>query len=255
MDDIERLTDLVKELPYPPGIRCALPGRILRPAFFPGGTGIRVGENPLTASPENEGRALPKRGVLVLGHNFWNVQNYEVTARNGGEVGKNPTWRELLLLLRDCGIDVRCCFFTNAFMGLLETESAVGSVRGHCDERFVFGCRRVLRESLNLQRTALVLALGPKAARFLGGTVPQLDKWAAPWSFSKFDSAGFFKYGLGLSLPGSVSRFAAVAILHPSLRRAHLGRRRFGELVGHQAEVAMVKRAMESVPDGRFSQD
>src|SRR4029077_17009533 len=128
-----------------------------------------------------------KRGVLVLGHNFWNVRNYEETARKGGEVDRNPTWRELLRLLKDCDIDVQCCFFTNAFMGLLEAERAVGSVRGHSDEYFLSGCRRVLRESLNLQRTALVLALGPKAAQFLGRIVPELDKWSAQWSFPKFD--------------------------------------------------------------------
>jgi hypothetical protein len=199
---------------------------------------------------------LPKRGVLVLGHNFWNVRSYEeeIARKGGAEVQRNPTWRELLPFLKDCDIDIRCCFFTNAFTGLMETEGATGSVPGHRDERFLSGCCGVLRDSLNLQRTALVLALGPKAARFLGKTVPKLDKWSAPWSFSEFDSAGLFKYGLNLSLPGSADRFAAVAILHPSLRHSHLRRRRFGELVGHEAEVAMVRRAMESVQDGRFSQ-
>lgn len=232
MDDIDYLIALLSDIEYPPGIRGVTPGRIQRVAFFPGGTGLI------------QGRVLPRHGTLVLGHNFYNVASYEQSVQQTREIGRNPTWANLLPFLQRCCISPSDCFFTNAMLGLIETNSATGSHPGHRKPEFRAACRRVLSASIERQQPRLILALGMPATRMLGEVIPGLEAWSKATTFPRFDAGRMCEAGLDLSCPKSGTPLAAVVLVHPSFRASNLRHRSFENLIGDEAEVAMVRRAM-----------
>jgi hypothetical protein len=242
LDDIDYLTKLVNDVKCPEGIRNVTPGRLQRVAFFPGGTGVFIGESLTSAQP---GRTLPRRGTLVLGHNFWNVASYERSVAQGRELGRNPTWENLSSFLDSCDIRLSDCFFSNIFLGLMEADSAMGSHPGHQDRDFRKACGDVLLESIRRQQTRLVVALGLHVARFLGEIIPGLEAWKNVKTFPEFDKQ-VSGDGVQLSWPTADAPLAVVAIVHPSMRRSNLRHRSFDGLIGDQAEVAMVRRAMNT---------
>jgi hypothetical protein len=242
MDDIEHLSSLVRDIEHPDGICPVVPGRIRGAAFFPGGTGVVVGNDPRTMTA---GRTLPRSGVLVLGHNFHDVANYEETVRRGGEIDRNATWRALLLFLRSCGINPEAGFYTNALMGLMDKAGATGSHPGHRAPAFRASCRRLLGATIDLQRPRLVLTLGRPATRFLGEVVGGLGSWARMSSFPRFDSGELWRAGLGLPSFGH-GPMAAVALVHPCLRGSNLRHRTYDGRKGAEAELAMTRYAMRA---------
>jgi len=243
MDDVDYLTALVSDVKmYPKGIREVIPGRLQRVAFFPGGTGVAMGDDLATALP---GRTLPRGGTMVLGHNFDNVASYEQSIERGREFGWNATWHNLSKLLRCCGIRLSDCFFTNALLGLIETASSTGSRPGHRDPDFRKACRRVLLASIARQQPKLILALGLRAGRMLG-EVMGLAAWSKAKTFPRFDAMQLSDAGLHLSCPDTGAPLAAVVIIHPSLRGSNVRYRSFDKLVGNEAEIAMIRRAMQT---------
>jgi hypothetical protein len=226
----------------PRGIQRVIPGRLQRVAFFPGGTGVVIGDDPATALP---GRKLPRGGTMVLGHNFDNVASYEQSIERGREFGWNATWDNLSKLLHSCGIRLSDCFFTNALLGLIETARSTGSHPGHRDPDFREACRRVLLASIERQQPKLILVLGLRAGRILG-EVMGLAAWSNAKTFPRFDALRLSDAGLHLNCPGTGAPLAAVIIIHPSLRRSNLRYRSFDNLVGNEAEIAMVRRAMQA---------
>jgi len=241
MDDIDYLTALVSDVTYPPGIKEVIPARLQRVAFFPGGTGVVIGDDLAKARP---GRTLPRGGTMVLGHNFYNVASYEQSISQGPQLGRNATWDNLSKLLHSCGIRLSDCFFTNAFLGLIETESSIGSHPGHRDPNFRDACRRVLLASIERQQPRLILVLGLQAGRMLG-EVMGLAAWAKATTFPGFDAMRLSDAGLHLRCPGTGKPLAAVIIVHPSLRPSNLRHRSFDNLTGNEAEIAMIRRAMQ----------
>jgi hypothetical protein len=185
MDDVDYLAALVSDVQkYPRGIQRVIPGRLQRVAFFPGGTGVVIGDDPATALP---GRKLPRGGTMVLGHNFDNVASYEQSIERGREFGWNATWDNLSKLLHSCGIRLSDCFFTNALLGLIETARSTGSHPGHRDPDFREACRRVLLASIERQQPKLILVLGLRAGRILG-EVMGLAAWSNAKKFRCFDA-------------------------------------------------------------------
>lgn len=200
------------------------------------------GSDPKTAKPAYK---LPKNGTLVLGHNFSNVKSYHKVVKHGGEMDRPGTWPVLISFLITCGISLEECFFTNAFMGLMETNSSVGTHEGHRDPNFREACKRVLAASIEMQQPRLILTLGPYARRFLGEVVEGLEAWRRDIPFWKFDEQRLSEDGLDLRW-GSGHRMSAVSLVHPSafphlILPSH--RRRFGEFIGYEAEVELVKAA------------
>ena len=187
---------------------------------------------------------------MVLGHNFDNVASYERSRERGSEfeLGRNPTWRNLSKLLLSCGIRLSDCFFTNVFLGLIETDRSTGSHPGHRDAGFREACRRVLLASIKLQQPKLIIVLGLRAGRMLG-EVMKLAAWSEAKTFRRFDGLRLSDTGLVLRCPGTEAPLAAVIIVHPSLRESNLRHRRFDSLKGNEAEIAMIRRAMCSVGD------
>jgi len=88
-------------------VPCPLKGS----AFFPGGNGLYY---------ENETKEHEIK-YMIVGQDYDNEEKYDnlLKTEHQSEVSKNnSTWRNLLILLKDCNIPFNQCFFTNAFMGL-----------------------------------------------------------------------------------------------------------------------------------------
>lgn len=230
-------------LPYPEGV-VPVPEQIQGTAFFPGGTGLWV-----DAAPELP--PMPVGGVMVLGHDFHSVAGYQKSLAAGAESLKSPTWSRLLELLDRIPIQRSACFFTNIYMGLREDEKSTGPFPGAKSPEFVTRCRDFLLLQIAMQRPSVMLSLGAHVPQFLAPLSPQLTGWAAPSGFKQWDEAGTaivsdVSFGVPRHQPCTV-----VALVHPSSRPLHVGRRRWGTLTGDEAEVALVREALGRLDPAR----
>ena len=129
--------------------------------------------------------------------------------------------------------------------GSVETARSTDPHPGHCDPDFREACRRVLLASIERQQPKLILVLGLHAGRILG-EVMGLAAWSnAKTGYRSFDALRLSDAGLHLNCPGTGAPLAAVIIIHPSVR-SNLRYRSFDNLVGNEAEIAMVRRAMQA---------
>lgn len=240
-DDIEHLKGFL-DFPYPDDVRkvCAeLPG----PAFFPGGSGV-------IGSDGQARRMLPRHGVMVLAHNFGTVKYFDGLPPCGGENLAVGTWGNLLPFLRECGIAVESCFFTNALMGLMHADSNTkADLPGHQDAAFRAGCHRVFHAALYRQHPRLLLALGKPAIRFVGEAFPdQLGAWRAIEKKGYElvdDNASGGPVRSDVAFPNGGGSLTVVALLHPSFRRQNIGRRHFRQKRGDDCEHAMVAEGLK----------
>ena len=129
--------------PYPAGV-IALSGFILGVAFFPGGSGL-WDQNAPSAAPR-----MPIGGTMVLGHDFHSETGFKNSLTAGTENVKSPTWRNLLRLLGDAGLDLRSCFFTNFFMGLRKGKQSTGVFPGRGDAEFLRRCQEFFLTQLSI---------------------------------------------------------------------------------------------------------
>jgi hypothetical protein len=96
----------------------------------------------------------------------------------------------------------------------------------------------VLLASIERQQSKLILVLGLRAGRILGEVV-ELAAWSKAKTFPRFDAMQLSDAGLHLSCP-------VLIIIHPSLRGSILRYRSFDNLVGNEAEIAMIQRAIQT---------
>jgi uracil-DNA glycosylase len=190
---------------------------------------------------------MPVGGVMILGHDFHSEDGFEkslalgteVPPRGAGRVG--PTWDNLLRLLDEATIPRDRCFYTNAYMGL------TGRFPGSLDPGFVERCRGFLRRQLAAQRPNLILTLGAWVPAFIAPLSPDLGGWSHARSLAEVDRVGGLVARVRFDDVG-MQPCNVVALTHPSLRGPNVVRRRFRELTGHEAELAMVREALGSVP-------
>ncbi|MEO8144698.1 MAG: uracil-DNA glycosylase family protein, partial [Betaproteobacteria bacterium] len=207
-------------------------------AFFPGGRGVF-----------QERRELPNfpfLKVMVIGQDFDNLSNYECSLRGGEENRKLATWKQLLNLLDRAGIPPTACFFTNAYMGLRETGKNTGPSPGQRSYSFRNECLTFFRRQLVLQQPRMILCLGLHAAAFLSLASPKLQVWALE-QFSKIDAAGtgLVKEVQFTDCPLTVP--AVALLVHPSHRRLNIKLRTFGSLHGDEAELALLRDALDYI--------
>lgn len=220
-----------RDIRYPAGIE-PVPFPIEGPAFFPGGSGLIASR---ADGGLGIGSRLPVGGVMVLAHNYGTRADHRRYARRHGESVSIMTWRGLLRLLRETAIELEECFFTNAFVGLLDAASNVGSPLGHRDPAFRDDCRSLLGRQVALQRPRLILSLGRFVPNFLASLSPDLAGWRDTTTFRAIDAAG----------PVRAARIAGqatvvVALVHPCHRHITAAYRTYDGRVGHAAELAMV---------------
>lgn len=231
-----RLSGIVE--PYPAGV-VPVPERLPGTAFFPGGTGLWM--------PDVAGMPpMPTGGVMVLGHDFYSEAGYRRFVGKRGESTKGPTWRNLLALLARVGVTPEACFFTNAYMGLREGSQNTGRFPGAHDAGFVERCRRFLLEQLRAQRPRVVLSLGSHVPAVAAPLSPELAPWLGCNTLTGLDAASVPLIA-GATFDGLPDVSATVvALTHPSLRWASVGRRRYKSYIGDAAELAMLEEALQA---------
>ena len=205
MTDIEKLFLRISHLAYPHTMQ-QVDGSISETAFFPGGTGVFGGENNLST-----------KHIMVLGQDFDCEANYKKSLDNGREnITQNATWRNLLVLFKQVGIDPIDCFFTNAIMGIRKGDKGTGKSPAFKDKVFIKECQELFLYQMEIQKPKIILVLGKHVAEFLAPTAKQLADWQSIKNFAGVDEAGsqvkenvVFDNGLIASL---------VLLTHPSFR-------------------------------------
>ena len=149
------------------------------------------------------------------------------------------TWRNLYPLLERASVAPENCFFTNAYVGLKAGDEPRGTFPGAADPAFSAWCREFLEEQMAVMRPSVVATLGTDVRQFLATMAPELAAWAPrpnrPPSVVRAPL-------------GSVTT-TAVALLHPSGYYGSLGRRRYGDFSGLDAEAALLQEALGVDPN------
>ena len=163
------LNRIVKSSSYPDGIVPVPNDRVEGTAFFPGGDGLYGHKN------------FPEEGVMVLGQDFDNEENFENSRFRRSEIAEpkgNHTWDGLNKILKENGVSMEKCFFTNAIMGLRERGSKpTGRSKAFLktNEPFLNKCREFFVEQLKAQKPKLIIGLGAHIPKFLSGTSKRLE--------------------------------------------------------------------------------
>lgn len=239
---VEYLFDELAGFDYPDGV-VPVPKRIPGTAFFPGGSGLWR-ERPNGPLPP-----MPIGKVMVLGNYFDSQKGYRKSLQMGNEL-HTPTWNSLRPLLGSAGIRLRNCFFTNVYMGLsVGDESNMGPSPGAKDPEFRGRCESFLVTQIAVQKPQLILVLGGVAREFITSQSSDLAAWTRCESFPKLDDSGPVKCGVrfhdsqGQAGPATV----VVALVHPCMRGSNLRWRRYRGSTKNDAELAMLRDALEAV--------
>lgn len=223
---------------YPVGMM-PVPEPIPGLAFFPGGYGLIGARSGAPLPP------FPTGGVMVLGQDFHTVDCYRNSLHRGGEPMSMPTWRELLALLTQAGIDPSSVFCTNFYMGLRDSDRATGPCPGRRDSRYVNWCAHFFLQQLEAQRPRLVLVLGKEALPHLARLSPELRSFLGCTTFKSIDSSPGGPLRRNVTFDGLDEFHTNLVVLtHPSLRPANIRRRFYQGLSGHDAELQMLAEAL-----------
>jgi hypothetical protein len=224
---------------YPDGIKPVPHDRIEGTAFFPGGDGLY------------EHKIFPEEGIMILGQDFDNEENFKVSKQSRSEITKpkgNPTWNNLIKILGD-KIPIENYFFTNAIMGLRE-----GSVKNtgrskaflKKNEQFLTECRDFFIEQLKAQKPKLIIGLGAHIPRFLSGTTENLKHLSSTTSLSKIEGGiddNLFKDVVFKDIPDYKAK--VIFITHPSLYYANVINRKKDD---KEFEAKLIAKALENIP-------
>jgi uracil-DNA glycosylase family 4 len=202
-----------------------VPEPISRTAFFPGGLGLLLDE-----SDEPQSEALD---VMVVGQDFNTLATYEGARDRGSEFHSSRTWGNIRTVFPKLGLPLRRCFFTNFYVGLRERGPETGPFPGARDRTFVQCCARFFERQMEVITPQLIVTLGFAPLKAIGKEIFQLQ---APNTLSKC-------VDVYRDLSAAHGRVALVALTHPSLYFANVGRRRFQGLEGLDAERAMIQQA------------
>ena len=224
--------------PYPTDV-CAVPEELPFTAFFPGGAGVILNE-------DGSKPPFPAGKVMIVGHNFYHRVGFEKMRLRQTRDAGTPTWRNLLSTLKRADIAPNDCFFTNAYQGLMETDSSMGAFPGAKDAAFVERCRDFFRVQLAVQKPRLVLSLGVHVPPFLAPLSDELkSKWRGekkPLTFSQIDAnEGGLICTKVRDANGNERELVFVALTHPAQQWPNVKRRRFGELESLEAEEALLR--------------
>jgi hypothetical protein len=213
--------------------------------FFPGGSGLWNTTRGHLLPP------MPVGGAMVLGHNLDSEETFARSVAQDGEDLNGATWRELIRLLPSVGVPLERCFFTNFFMGLVPGRMSTGPFPGARDPSFVAMCRAFLVEQLKAASPRLLIVMGMQTPRHLAALAPELRVWAPIRSFRDLDLSGTALVPRA-RVQGVEAPFTAVVITHACLARSNRRHRRYRGLYGPDAEMALLRDAVElsGLPSG-----
>jgi len=228
---LQQITD------YPAGVS-RQEGRIAGTAFFPGGDGLW--------KEEGLNDDLTIGGIMVVGHNFDNVSGFQQSLAQGSEPVTCPTWRNITSLLREANIELTRCFFTNVYVGLMQTTSNVGKFPGATSAAFRQQCVDFLQQQIALQQPSLILTLGAFVPPLLASLSPQLASWQGIQRVGQLDANQTALIKQAAFCAGSVHA-NVLALTHPAQRHLNVGRRHYLDFNGHAAELALLQAAQQSL--------
>ena len=189
--------------------------------IFPGGPGV-------------QGSRFPHRGIMILMQDFDVESTYLRAVERGYTASEDKTTIGATELLREAGVDLNDCYFTNRFVGVRDAESQYGANPGWCSPKspkqykpYVTMSDEILKMQLFEQTPKLVLMYGTHVPRSLG-----------------FENLWSSKLLEGASILGHVATVAA--LVHPSFRPINIGKVKYGDRVGHGAEITLVRDAMRA---------
>ena len=219
---------------YPEGMT-RICGEISGTAFFPGGKGTLENSDPISDKP-----------FMILGQDFDTLENFNKSMERGSEdINTNPTWVNLLRLLKKSKIDPEQCFFTNAILGARLGSSNTGRSPGFKSPEFIKECHRFFRFTLEIQRPKLIVVLGIQVAKFLAGFNPALSCWKSHSSFKKLDEHGCY-FIKDLEIIPSL-KTSLVVLLHPSFRGPNLRHRGLSEDSHRDPEVLLLEKCPKAL--------
>jgi len=196
-------------IPVPSGNAKRISGR----SFFPGGSG----------NSEGEQFVLPKNPILVLGNNFGSFGYYnECVQFLYEEPLTNSTWRQLLDIDTQVGLNPRLCFHSNVFMGF--TPGHRNSDPMVIKEDFRADCYSFLKQQISLINPRAIIAVGAKAKTALsvlsGG---QIILWTSAIYAELYRTGHFSQRDISLSLDTGTASWKGdvIAMTHPSLRKGN----------------------------------
>ena len=229
--------------PYPSGV-VAVSDELPFTAFFPGGAGVMLNQ-------DGSKPAFPSGKVMIVGHNFTHVAGFELMRRKRRRDAGPPTWRNLKSTLERADVALEDCFFTNAYQGLMKTDSSMGAFPGARDDAFVARCRAFFRVQLSVCLPKLVVTLGVHVPPFLA---PLSDELRAGWldakgktrTFAQIDEAdgGLIRSSVP-DAEGNERELVWVALTHPAQQWPNVKRRRFCALESYDAEEALLRAGVK----------
>ncbi|HPY14568.1 MAG TPA: hypothetical protein PLD55_02140 [bacterium] len=199
-------------------------------AFFPGGKGLWLEEDQENIFPD----------ILVLGQDFSHVKYYEEVARGEKKDFKEATFRNMIKLFKDdTGINLNRCFFSNVFMGLRVSDSMTGNFPGKKSKTYVEESIKFLLFQIETIKPKVIITLGKNPADILS----KLDSKELE-IFKNGEVLKTKDEGLKLNVDINGHKCNVVALEHPSMRHLNIKRRKYKNLEGNDAEVAMIMDAI-----------
>ncbi|MCX6278631.1 MAG: hypothetical protein NT004_11095 [Bacteroidetes bacterium] len=228
----EHLFEEIKKYDFYPESMTRIAGEINNVAFFPGGRGTFDNSEYISDKP-----------IMIVGQDFDSFKNFERSRNAGGEnIDKNPTWKNIRELLKNCEINPSDCFFTNAILGARNQIRNTGKSPAFSDEKFLAYCKDFFLEVLEIQKPKLILVLGMQVARFFS-TFESLSSWAEIKTFNQADERHLSVQKQVILSPNFETTL--VLLVHPSFRKLTVKYRRFRHYIAEDAEIEMIKFAME----------
>jgi len=218
--------------PYPDGVS-PISEMLETTAFFPGGKGLWL-EDISLIYPE----------ILVLGHDFATENSFNsIRARKKADLDC-PTWKNIIDLFSEVGINPSNCFFSNVFMGLRKSNPMIGKFPGAKDRGFYNRNLEFLKFQIKTIRPKTIITLGSYAPKMLSKISDELKVWGENKSFLYFD-----KLNASLIKNAYIDdmKFNCIRLLHPSLRKVNLKYRIYKGYLGNEAEVMMLKEVVEPI--------
>lgn len=130
----------------------------------------------------------------------------------------SPTWKNLIKLFNEAGVDLKKCFFSNVFMGLRDTDKMTGKYPGARDKDLVNRNLAFLLLQIEIIKPKLIITLG-RAASEMVAKLSRLDLDC--WDNGKALSSPNNGYKTNISFNGHVCR--CVALEHTSMRNSKNG--------------------------------
>ena len=255
MTDIENLMVELEKITYPSSLQkvnCGIKGI----GFFPGARGLWVDGDV----------SISNKKIMVLGHDFGTVVDYEKSENTGKESENSATWRNLLLMLKSFDIQKEECFFTNAIMGLRkvppitgtnpaypnylkklrELSKGINNTEPNPNYDFMQQCKDFLITQIEIQKPKLIIVLGNERLELLGEITNSLQK-IREQKIKKFTDIDANELAClkHITIKGIENFKTNIAIItHPSLYFANVHRREFNGEKNANAEIRMIKELL-----------